>query len=454
VESAAFRPVDIAWLAAFRFLYGAALCVSMLRFIAYSWIDEFFVKPTFHFKYWSFEWVEPLSAAGMHGLFWVLGGLALAVAVGFCFRVTATLFFVGFAYLQLIDVATYLNHYYLAALLGGLLALSPAHRAYSLDALLWRRNTQHVSALWLYVFRFQVAVVYVFAGIAKGHTDWLVYGQPLRIWLASHEDFPLLGHLFQNGAVALGMSWAGFLFDSTIVLWLAIRKTRPFAYATVIVFHALTRALFPIGMFPVIMSVSALVFFSPSFPRVLLRRLSGFEGRLPEEAASRISTAIPVWLRRGAVIAAVAYCLLQVVVPLRFVVYGGNVRWHEQGMRFSWRVMVREKNGSITFIVRSKDTGRVWHVNPGRYLTRVQAREMAGQPDLILQVAHHIRQDFVRTGRGDVEVRVDALVSLNGRRLSRMIDPAVDLTRIEDGIGRASWILPAPNEPPPRSGPS
>ena len=39
-------------------------------------------------------------------------------------------------------------------------------------------------------------------------------------------------------------------------------------------------------------------------------------------------------------------------MPLRAHLYGGNVLWHEQGMRFSWRVMARAKNGSVTFNVR------------------------------------------------------------------------------------------------------
>src|SRR5262245_61600506 len=111
-------PVDIAWLSAFRILFGLAMCVSMLRFLAYGWVDEFFVKPQFHFKYWGFAWVQPLPEAQMHAFIWVMAGLALCVALGLCFRLAALLFALGFAYLQLIDVATYLNHYYLANLLA------------------------------------------------------------------------------------------------------------------------------------------------------------------------------------------------------------------------------------------------------------------------------------------------------------------------------------------------
>ena len=75
---------------------------------------------------------------------------------------------------------------------------------------------------------------------------------------------------------------------------------------------------------------------------------------------------------------------------------------------------------------------------------------MSGQPDLILQLAHHIQKDFRAKGLGEVEVRVQALVSLNGRRLAPLIDPRVDLSQVSDGLWRATWILPAPAAPPPR----
>ena len=73
---------------------------------------------------------------------------------------------------------------------------------------------------------------------------------------------------------------------------------------------------------------------------------------------------------------------------------------------------------------------------------------MAGQPDLILQLAHHIEDDFAARGYGDVQVRVEALVSLNGRPPHLMIDPEVDLTTVTDGLARKRWILPMPDDPP------
>jgi hypothetical protein len=150
----------------------------------------------------------------------------------------------------------------------------------------------------------------------------------------------------------------------------------------------------------------------------------------------------------------VAYGIFQVFFPLRTHLYGGNVLWHEQGMRFSWRVMAREKNGSVLFVVRNRETGREWHVPPRQYLTALQEREMSVQPDLILQLAHRIARDFEAQGKGSVAVYADARVSLNGRAAEVLVDPGVDLSREEDGLGPKRWILAAPDSPPVRLRPT
>ncbi|MET0792963.1 MAG: HTTM domain-containing protein [Polyangiaceae bacterium] len=452
-ESALRKPVDSAWLSAFRVLFGLSLLISTLRFLAYGWIDQLFIEPRFHFKYWGFSWVQVPAAAELHALYWLLAGLCVLVSLGFLFRAAAFGLFIGFTYLQLLDVTTYLNHYYLASLLALLLACSPAGHTWSVDTRIWPRLSRAtVPSAWLYLFRFQVAVVYTFAGLGKAHGDWLFHAEPLRIWLLSRADTPVIGPILSQDWAAPVMSWAGFLFDTGVPWLLMQRKLRPFAYLMVIGFHALTGFLFPIGMFPVIMVLSALVFFSPNWPRKLWARLpdrlrTRWRAPARDESTPR-SASDPRW-RRVALALGALYCVFQVAFPLRYLAYGGSVRWHEQGMRFSWRVMVREKNGSITFLVRIPGTGRLLYVAPHEYLTRMQEREMSGQPDLILQLAHHIRDDYAARGFGAVEVRADTWVSLNGRASRRLIDPNVDLSRIEDGLGKASFILPEPSGPPP-----
>lgn len=448
VERVLLRPIDGAWLAAYRILFGITMAISMQRLLTYNWVESLIVGsgPRFRFHYWGFGWVEPLSLHTMNTLVWILMGLAIAIACGAAFRVASLLFAVGLTYIQLIDVSTYLNHYYLAGLLAWLFAFSPANRTWSIDRLLYGKSARAsgtVPAAWLYVFRVQIAVVYLGAAIAKLQPDWLLHGQPLAIWIGARTHLPILGRLFTLPHVALVLSWLGFLFDATIVLWLSMKRTRPFAYAVVLLFHVFTRVLFDIGMFPFIMSISALVFFDPSWPRL------GRRGVTPEVSRPPTIESPSTWKRVLLAIATV-YCATQVIVPLRGFLYGGNINWHEQGMRFSWRVMVRAKGGATTFLVRAPSANRVYRVSPRDYLTPYQENEMSGQPDLILQLAHHIAHDFETRGFGaDIEVRVESDVSLNGRRGAAMIDPSVDLTKIHDGLGLARYIMPAPTDPPP-----
>jgi hypothetical protein len=139
-------------------------------------------------------------------------------------------------------------------------------------------------------------------------------------------------------------------------------------------------------------------------------------------------------------------------MPLRFLMYSGPVNWHEQGMRFAWKVLVRKKSGTVTYRVLHEGRSRERLVYPSSYLTGPQEREMAGQPDQVLQLAHHIADDFRARGYRDVEVRADAFVSWNGRAPAPLIDASVDLAEVSDSLAPAAWIAPAPNEDPPHLG--
>lgn len=419
------RPTDWAALVAFRIGFGLLVAVSAFRFLTYGWIAPLFEQPHFRFTYWGFGWVPALTGGQVRGLFAALLVLGLMVAAGAFYRFAIAALFVAFTWIQLVDVSNYLNHYYLVSLLALLMAFMPLHTAFSVDA--WRRPAlrKHAFPAWCTaLLRFQVATVYTCAGLAKLNADWLLDAQPLTIWLSAREGLPLIGPWLTERWVAFAFSWGGFLFDTTIAGFLLWRRTRPFAFMAVIGFHLATWVLFPIGMFPFIMVTSALVFFDPSWPRRFVRALPAWK---PEGFA----------LGRPALAVIGVYCAVQIALPLRANLYGGDVSWHEQGMRFAWRVMTREKNGAVTFLVKNA-AGREWQVAPSRYLTRVQEREMSTQPDLILQLAQHIG----RTWPEPVEVRAEALVSLNGHGAGLLVDPSVDLMAVRDGLMPKPWIRP------------
>ena len=371
--------------------------------------------------------------------FALLGAASLGVAIGYRYRLSIAAFFVLFTYVELLDKTTYLNHYYWLSLVSFLMIFMPLHRTASLDA---RRNPTLQSStlpVWvIWTLRAQIGVVYVFSGIAKLNPDWLLHAQPLRIWLYNNADLALVGPLLREAWAAYAASWVGVAFDLTIVGWLLWRRSRPFAYVVVIVFHVMTWVLFPIGVFPWIMILGTLVFFSPAWPSRLLVRVP--RRPAPKESSVPPSAVRATWAARLAGIALVVFALAQVAVPLRHWAYPGNVRFNEEGYRFAWRVMLTEKTGHVRFRVTDSVSGEEWLVYPDEYLTPLQVERMSYQPDMILATAHLIADEYDRRGR-TIEVRADAFVTFNGRPAARLVDPHVDLAQVTPGLAPKTWVL-------------
>jgi hypothetical protein len=151
-----------------------------------------------------------------------------------------------------------------------------------------------------------------------------------------------------------------------------------------------------------------------------------------------------------------AWLAVQVLVPLRYLLYPGNVSWTEEGHRFAWMMKLRDKDAGARFTVRDPASGREWRVSPERYLVRHQVGEMESRPDMILQFAHHLARVWAEERKiAGVEVRARVCASLNGRKAALLIDPQRDLARVERSLRQADWILPLTQpfeRPQPRTG--
>jgi len=216
-------------------------------------------------------------------LHWLgLGVLATCITLGVWYRISATLFFIGFSYVFLLDQARYLNHFYLVSLISFLMIFIPAHRVFSLDALLEPQLRSRLVPAWsLWLLRFQVGVPYFFGGVAKLNADWL-RGEPLRAWLARRTDFPLIGQFFTSDAVVWPMTYGALFIDLFAVFLLTNRRTRVFGYLAIIAFHFMNSRFFSIGIFPWMMIAATAIYFEPDWPRrVLLDLRHGHTFRIP-----------------------------------------------------------------------------------------------------------------------------------------------------------------------------
>lgn len=439
IATAASISVSGASLAVFRIGFGLVAAFVAVRWLAYGWVDALLVDPPIHFTYPGFGWVAPLPGVGMHLVVGTMVAAGLAIALGYRFRAAAALVSAGMAYVQLIDQTLYINHYYWMVLTAAVLACSPAHRMWSLDA---RRRTAPgdgtVPARWVWLLRFQVGMVYVFAGLAKVSADWLLHAQPLATWLPARADLPLVGPLLALPGTAHALSWAGALFDLTIVAWLLWPRTRPVAIAAVVVFHVATWLLFPaIGVFPWPMIVGATMFLAPDWPQRL-----GMWSPTPRTGRAAVAS-VARRPGRAVVVVVAVYVVVMVALPFRHVAGGDDLLWAGSGYRFGWRVMLVEKTGTVDFVVTDPVAGTTWVEPAPPELTPRQVAVMAIDPALIRRTAEIVATRHRTHAGHDVEVRAESHVSFNGRRHARLIDPTVDLTAVS-ALG--AWVLPPPRD--------
>jgi vitamin K-dependent gamma-carboxylase len=410
------EPVDGASLGAFRVGFGVLMALGAVRFVGLGWVEELYVAPGVWFPF--IEGFGPFPKPWVYLPFglWFLG--ALGIAWGRPLRPAVVVFLAGFGTVELWDKVNYLNHYVLVTLLAALLLVVPADRA-----LVVGQPEASVPFWAVALLRLQVGVVYFFAGVAKIGWDWLILAQPMRIWMESRSELPLVGPWLAFEPTAWVLCWGGLIFDLTVPFFLAWPRTRAAAFVVLVGFHGIVGTLFPIGLFSPLMILSTTLFFDPSWPR----RFMG--GGSPAGAASKVP-----W---GPL---VAWALVQVLVPLRFLAVPGDVLWHEQGFRFSWRVLVVEEAGDVTLRVAHTD-GKIDEIPLAKVLPYRTWKSVVVQPDLIRDYARQIAR-----GR-DVEVRAEAWLAQNGRPPARFIDPEVDLARVSDGWFEARrWVLPSPRE--------
>jgi hypothetical protein len=431
------KPVSIAPLVTLRVVVGAMLLFSTVRFMALGWVDDHYVCPQFHFKYFGFEWVEPLPAWGMYAVHILLAMSSLAVMLGWRYRWAALAQFVLFTYTELIDLTYYLNHYYFVSIVCGLLVLVPANRAYSFDA--WKNpalQLRQVPRWTVFIFQLQLGIVYVYAGIWKINADWLLHALPLKIWVPANDQLPFIGWMFRHELTPWLFSWAGMLYDVSIVFWLSWAPSRLWAYLTVIFFHAITGLMFQIGVFPLVMIGATLIFFSEKWHENLWNKI--FPAAKNQPGTSR---PIPTAKHQLTMAALYLFFFFQILFPWRYLLYAGNVFWTEEGYRFSWRVMLMEKAGTATFFVKDSKTGREGEVVNSDFLNPHQEKQMAMQPDMILQFAHFLQKHYEKQGLVEPSVRAEVYVTLNARPSRLLIDPNVDLTKIRDGWEGKNWVI-------------
>jgi len=421
-----FKKTDIRTLALLRMVLGLWFFVDFAGMMLIGRVQEAYIDAQMHFPFLGFEWVKPLPASGMYAVFGLMSLAALAILVGYRYKLGVLIFLLGQAYVFMIDIVYTLNKFYLFIILALVLLFIPANRFWSLDVKQGRVLKQPTVPRWcVLIFQVSLCLIYFYSGLSKLNHDWLVLHQPLTNHLSWQWPFKAMGKGTRETVIAL-MSYGGVFFDLSIALWLSLRNTRWFAHSYQFSFHLLNFVLLGVGSLSIFMVLITLLLFPPPWlkRKMKLESLDGLQ--------------LPSLSRKKLVVASLSiFLLLNLLIPHRHLLIDNDVNWTEKGHRFSWRLMTRTKLGSnSTFIITDKDSDQTWTINPREYLTGRQYRKMSSETDLVIVFAHWLENEWSERGYANVAINGVINTRLNARRPQLLVDPQLDLTTVERTVWR------------------
>ncbi|MGI9545615.1 MAG: HTTM domain-containing protein [Flavobacteriaceae bacterium] len=432
-----FQKIDNSPLIVFRVFFGILIALEGFGAIATGWVRRNLVEPEFTFSFIGFEWLQPLPGYGMYFYFTVLGILGICIALGYKYRFSIVSFTLMWWAVYLMQKTSYNNHYYLLAIISSIMCFLPAHRWFSLDA----RNRPEISINSMYsyvkwVMVFQMLIVYTYAAIAKLYGDWLDFTF-VKLLLDGKSHYPLIGEFLKIEWFQIFIGISGFLFDLLVVPALLWKPTRNIALGCSLFFHLFNSIVFQIGIFPYMALAFIVFFYEPeTIRKIFLKK---------KEVFVPIPLKLPGFKNTILIIGAF-YFAVQLMLPLRHHFIKDDVLWTEEGHRLSWRMMLRNRAGSVVFRVVNKENASSKHIRLGDFLTIKQRRRVAAYPDFIWQFAQHLKKVHAEMG-DDIEVYANAVVSINGRPAAQFIDPETDLASVRwDHLRHHEWILPSPLE--------
>ena len=426
-----FKAIDNSPLVVFRIFFGFLVACESFGAILTGWVKRILIDPEVTFSFIGFEWLKPLPGFGMYFYFLAMGVFGLAIMLGYRYRIAIISYTLLWAGVYFMQKTAYNNHYYLLLLISFLLIFLPANSYASLDVRQNRIKEENTMPYWIsLLFIIQVAIVYVFASIAKFYPDWLD-GTFTRNLLADSTNVITLKKLFLQKWFYLFIAYMGIIFDLLIVPLLLFKKTRMLALLASLTFHLFNAIFLEIGIFPFFALTFALFFYEPETIRKI------FLKKKPKIEIENLHQNF--YGKRIVYVLMVPYLIIQLLLPLRHHFIEGDVLWTEEGHRLSWRMMLRERNGYITIQIRDLKTGNVSIYDYQKNLTDKQAQNLATKPDFIWQYCQRIKEEY--KGK-PIAIYIDCKNSINRKEYKSLIDPKFDMAKAKwDYFRHNEWLL-------------
>ena len=325
---------------------------------------------------------------------------ALMMTLNFKYKWSAVWFAFFYGYCAHLDIKFYNNHYYLEALLSFIIGVSKP------------LNEKHN------VVR-MILMVYFFAGLAKLDYEW-VGGDFMRGKLAQAGFFKLVPSVLCQ-SVAILFSLGGIVVDIGAAFTLSSRNTRVRFWGILMTscFHVTNKLLFGIGLFPWMMLCSNVLFVKP----------------LRKRHWAQICLTMKIVF------------MVQLLLPLRYLVLGNDPDWDGIHKFNSWRMMKRSLDCdffNITVVAPNGFAHNALLIQNGKVefgrgmlmLDYQQANRLCTYPSKIPQIARRIVPP-------NYQVFADAWVSMNLQTKRPILNPFINYRSAEcNWHGWCDFIVP------------
>lgn len=426
------REVPVLGLSIYRLILGCILIWEVIYFYRIDFIQNFIFGPSFLFNY-DFLPLKPLSRTTME---WLIHGMLLAsilIAIGRFTKWALAFMGISMAYLLLLDKGIYNNHLYLISLICFLLCFTDSERALSLG----RMNKAASVPIWQYfLIQGQLAIVFVFGGIAKINPYWLNF-HPVRELLeirASESGLDFIRSMVVEYIIMLG----GIGFDILIPFLLWYRKTRTVAIILALFFNISNAWIFKdINIFPFFMISSLILFVNQEN---LYRLIYKSEFKLKVNKNQSKLTKYGLYLFS-------LYFLVQMILPIRHFTFPGYVDWTGEGQYFAWRMKIQNRKiHEMKFALFDIDKREVHEINPVNFLNLSQYQQMSLHPKMMVQFAEFLKKEAMEKMQiRNCMVKSKVNVTFNGSDPVYVFNPNLDLLEeYKKNESFNDWINPLP----------
>jgi len=464
-----YRPMNPSVVAVYRIFFGLFMVYQMLYYFSIDYTYQFMAGPEMLFHYEWLTFLKPLPVGILQLIHVLLLVAALFIAIGWYYRQAMVFFFLGFTYFTFVDKTLFNNHLYLISLLAFVMIFIKADVKYSLRA--WKRPSSFkptIPAWNQYLLIFLISLPYFFGGIAKLGFNWM--DSNLVAELVSQSKPGAIKNLFSEEILVSFLKYGGLLYDLGIVWLLLFRRTRVLGVVLVVIFNLTNNSFLfdDIGIFPFFMICSTILFFNAekvgawlgaklpkkkkekALSKKQQKRLLKEQKRGPSaeedpkvEQVAAINTSIKYRNLTTAMLC--FFVLFQLVFPLRHYAFTHNPEWYGAGMFFSWRMKMQTKEiVKLEMTLANTETQDFGPIEAKTFLSSNQYAHLLDDPDNLILLAKYLTPKAQKEYNiNKPAITADIVVRFNGMPSQQMIQPDVDLSKLnEEDVSDRSWIIP------------